>query len=138
MRKLHLLLLLICSNSATAFAEGPWKLKLINKEEKIELHIDLHEESIEVPGMEMFGPMNGYFGGDIYRIWSITSYKIKDDKTARIKVSNDLGSETQEIELIKKNDSTFTMNFVGRNVIKRVRGRKLVKIPSSFIMKTAQ
>lgn len=134
MRKLHLLLL-ICFCATKSYAAGPWKLKLTNKEEKIELHLDLHEESIEVPGMEMFGTMNGFIGGDIYRIWPITSFKIKDDKTARIKVSNDLGSETQEIELIKKNDSIWSMNFIGRNVIKRVRGKKLVKIPSSFIMK---
>lgn len=136
MRKLYFFLFL-CSTAMSLTAQGPWKLKLVDKEENIELHLDLYEESIEVPGMEMFGPMNGYIGGDIYRIWSITSYKIKDDKNARIRVSNDLGSETQEIELIKKNDSIWNVNFIGRNVIKRVRGKKLVKAPSSFVMKKA-
>lgn len=135
MKKLFFALFL--AFSASICASKPWKLHLKEPNMKIELKIDLYEESIEVPGMEMFGPMNGYIGGDIYRIWSITSYKIKDDKNARIRVSNDLGSETQEIELIKKNDSIWHVNFIGRNVIKRVRGKKLVKAPSSFVMKKA-
>lgn len=67
MRKLYFFLF-FCSTAMSLTAQGPWKLKLVDKEENIELHLDLYEESIEVPGMEMFGPMNGYIGGDIYRI----------------------------------------------------------------------
>ena len=35
-------------------AEGPWKITLHCPEEKIDLHLDLYEESIEVPGFEAF------------------------------------------------------------------------------------
>ena len=44
---------------------------MTDPKEKVTLTIDLHEESIEVPGMEMFGPMNGYLGGNIYGGWAV-------------------------------------------------------------------
>lgn len=116
------------------WAQGPWKMKLTCPAEKIDLVIDLYEESIKVPGMEMFGPMNGYLGGNIYGVWTITSFDIESDKSASLRVSNDLGSETQKIQLTQLNDSTWKMAFVGRSVVKRVNGKKLVKIPDNFLM----
>lgn len=117
-----------------SFADEPWRLSLISAD-KIELHLNLYEESIEVPSLEMFGPLNGYLGGDIYGVWPITSFKIKDDKNATLRVSNDLGSESQEISLTQTSDSTWTMQFEGHNAIRKVNGKKLVKIPSVYTMK---
>lgn len=125
------LLLATCSN---VIANGPWKLSLHCKEEKINLKIDLYEESIEVPGMDMFGPMNGYMNGNIYGVWTITSFKIIDDKKATFKISNDLGSETQKVSLTQQNDSIWTLRFEDGNVVKRAVKNKLVKIPSELQM----
>lgn len=119
-------------------AQGPWKFKLLCPEEDIRLHIDLYEETINVPGMEMFGPQNGYLGGNIYGVWTVTSFKIQDDKNASLKLSNDLGSETQKVTLVQQSDSIYTLRFEGTNVVKRAIGRKLVKIPSEFKMKITQ
>lgn len=132
----HILLLIasVCGFS-TMQAQGPWKFQLLCPEEDIRLHIDLYEETINVPGMEMFGPQNGYLGGNIYGVWTVTSFKIQDDKTATLKLSNDLGSETQKVSLTQQSDSVYTMHFDGANVVKRVVGRKLVKLPSEFKMK---
>ena len=116
-------------------AQGPWKMNLLCPEEDVRLHINLYEETIEVPGMEMFGPQNGYLGGNIYGVWTVTSFKIQDDKTATLKLSNDLGSETQKVTLVQQSDSVYTMRFDGTNVVKRAIGRKLVKVPSEFRMK---
>ena len=116
-------------------AQGPWKLKLLCPEEDIRLHIDLYEESVKVPGMEMFGPMNGYLGGNIYGVWTVTSFKIQDDKIATLRLSNDLGSETQKVTLTQQSDSIYTLHFEGTNVVKRAIGRKLVKIPAELKMK---
>ncbi len=120
---------------AVVRAGEPWKVNLRSAEEDVNLYLDLYEESIEVPGMEMFGPMNGYMKGNIYGVWTVTSYKIISDKQASIKVSNDLGSETQKILLTRKNDSVWNMKFEGHNVVKRVKNRKLVKIPAEMTMK---
>ena len=119
----------------TIHAQGPWKMKLHCPDENIQLHIDLYDETIRVPGMEMFGPQNGYLGGNIYGIWTVTSFKIQNDKTATIKLSNDLGSETQKATLTQESDSIYVLHFDGTNVVKRAVGRKLVKIPSEFRMK---
>lgn len=116
-------------------AQGPWKFKLLCPEENVRLHIDLYEETINVPGMEMFGPQNGYLGGNIYGVWTVTSFKIQDDKVATLKLSNDLGSETQKVILTQQSDSIYTLRFDGTNVVKRAVGRKLVKLPSEFKMK---
>ena len=68
--------LVLCPYS---YASNPWKLCLTDPKEKVTLTIDLHEESIEVPGMEMFGLMNGYLGGNIYGVWAVTSFKMKKE-----------------------------------------------------------
>lgn len=101
--------------------------------EKITLDIDLYEESIEVPDMEMFGPMNGYLGGNIYGVWTVTSFQIKKDK-AILRLSNDMGSETQEAELSQTSDSTYTLKLLGSTVVKRAEGRKLHKITPTLKM----
>ncbi len=116
-----------------AHATEPWKLNLTDRTEKVVLKLDLHEESIEVPGMEMFGPMHGYLGGNIYGVWMVTSFEIKKDK-AILRLSNDLGSETQEAELAQTSDSTYTLKLLGTTVVKRAEGRKLHKIASTLKM----
>ncbi|MCR5433224.1 MAG: hypothetical protein K6F20_02380 [Bacteroidaceae bacterium] len=131
----HLLTASLFTVAISALAQGPWKMILTCPEEKIDLVMNLYKEDIEVPGMEMFGPMNGYLGGNIYGVWSITSFKIDSDKNVSLRVSNDLGSETQAIQITQQNDSVWRMEFTGHNVIKRVNGKKLVKIPSVFLMK---
>ncbi len=114
--------------------EQPWKLQLHDPEEKIDLHIDLYEESIEVPGLEAFGPMNGYLGGNIYGVWYVVGFDIKDDQHATITIANDLGSEDQKLTLTQNSDSTYQLKFLGYNAVKRAQGKKLVKIPSELKM----
>lgn len=125
-----LILLVVCMLS---HAEDPWKLDLIDRNKNITLKINLDEECIEVPGMEAFGPMHGYLGGNIYGIWAVTSFRI-NNKKAILRLSNDLGSETQEVELTQTTDSTYQLKLVGTTVIKRVEGHKLHKISPTLTM----
>lgn len=134
MKNLLLFFVSLCSFTML-HAQGPWKMNLYCPEEDVRLHIDLYEESIKVPGMEMFGPQNGYLGGNIYCVWTVTSFNIQNDKTVTLKLSNDLGSETQKVTLTQQSDSIYVLHFDGNNVVKRAVGRKLVKIPSEFKMK---
>ncbi len=73
--------------------------------------------------------MKGYMNGNVYGIWMITSSEIKDEKTAIIRLSNDFGSETQQVRLTIKDDSTYLFEQEDGAVIKKVVGKKLVKIP---------
>ena len=128
-----ILYILFFSLSLSAWGSEPWKLWLGNAEEKVVLRIDLNEETVTVPGMEMFGPQNGYLGGPgVYGVWTVTSFKVESDKTATLRLSNDLGSETQSIVLTQQTDSTYLMELKGGVVVKRAVNRKLVKIPQKM------
>ncbi len=111
----------------------PWKCILKCEAENTRLVIDLYEESVDVPGMDMFGPMNGYLGGNIYGVWSVTSFSIVDDKNVTLRLSNDLGSETQECKLSIEPDGTYRLQLKGTTVIKRVEKKKLVKVASTMV-----
>lgn len=132
MTKKHIITCLACLSAVWAGAQRPFKCNLYDLENKINLHIDLYEESINVPGMEMFGPMNGYMNGNVYGIWMVTSCKVEDEKTATLRLSNDLGSETQQVRLTVENDSTYQFEQEDGAVIKKVVNRKLVKIPKKL------
>lgn len=127
----------MCVCSLFAMAQQTFKASLSCKEENLHLTIDLYEESINVPGMEMFGPMHGYLNGNVYGIWTITSSKIINENTALIRLSNDQGSETQEVKLTK-NENEYIFEQVDGVSIKKVVGRKLVKIPKKLIFKIAE
>ena len=121
--------------ATASIGQRPWKVNLQQPEEGINLRLDLYEESIEVPGMEAFGPMNGYMDGNIYGVWYVVSFDIKDDSHANVTIANDLGSEDQQVTLTQTSDSTYQLRFLGYNAVKRAQGKKLVKIPTEFVMK---
>lgn len=135
--KRNLMFLIACVCSLFTLAQQTFKASLSCKEENLQLTIDLYEESINVPGMEMFGPMHGYLSGNVYGIWTITSAKIINENNALIRLSNDQGSETQEVKLTKSNDQ-YIFEQVDGISIKRVEGRKLVKIPKKLIFKLSK
>lgn len=120
------------------WANEPWRLHLQSMEEEgITLRIDLYDETIDVPGMELFGPMNGYMGGKgIYGVWMVTSFKIESDREATLRLSNDQGSETQRIRLTNLTDSTYQAELQGGVVMKKVVEKKLVKLPSRLTFRT--
>lgn len=111
----------------------PWKVALECAKEGTLLTIDLYEETVDVPGMDMFGPMNGYLGGKIFGVWMITSFKVENETQATIKLSNDLGSETQTCLLTIQPDSTYLLELKGGVVVKRVVGKKLEKVVSKMV-----
>lgn len=129
----HFSVLFFLSFCLLSHAGEPWKLNLIDRSENIVLNIDLQKESIEVPGMEMFGPMHGYLGGNVYGVWTVTSFRINKGK-AILRLSNDLGSETQEAELSQTSDSTYSLKLVGAVVVKRAVGNRLHKITPNLKM----
>ena len=135
----HIIVLLFTLLATTAQTANPWRLHLVNDDEGVNMRIDLYEESITVPGMELFGPMNGYLNGKgVYGVWSVTSFEIKDDRTATLRVSNDLGSETQGLRLTWQNDSTYLMELTDGVVVKKVVNRKLVKITPQMPLRVKQ
>lgn len=128
---------LLCALSAVcAFAETPWKVRLQNKDEQVSVNINLYEETVNVPGMEMFGPMNGYLmGKGVFGTWMVTSFEIESDKRARIRFSNDQGADTQEVRLTWQSDSTCLFEIPERVVIRKVINKKFHPITEKFVLK---
>lgn len=136
--KRHLLatLLIALTLPSALHAGEPFKGIFTAKELGLKMVIDLYAESIEVPGMEMFGPLNGYINGiGLYRTWYVSKIRKCDDDKAVIHFSNDLGSETQAVELTLQGDSLLRFREIEGSVMKKAQGKKLVKIETDFVMK---
>lgn len=132
----HLLFLLLLFPIAL-WGQKPFKGLFFDKDNNINLNIDFYEESVEVPGLSFLGKTNGYMNGNIFGIWMVTSFKIKNNK-ATVNLSNDMGSDSQTIILIVNEKNELEYQTVGTQCIKKVVNRKLIKIPDSlhFILKT--
>lgn len=108
----------------------------ICEETGLRMYLDLDEESIDIPGMSFLGPTNGYLDGidnnHVYGVWMLLKFNIEDNKV-KLRFSNDIGSDSQDIVLTRIDDDTFDYVATGTNAIRKVEGgRKLVKIPSSM------
>lgn len=136
MKRMLLFLLLLSATSMAihTYAQtenGLWKGHFYNKENGIDLRLDLYEKTLQAPGLSFLGEMNGYMSGRIYGIWMLVSYQIKGN-VATLRFSNDQGADSQTITFTATSDSTYIYNATGGNNIKRVVGKKLVKIPETL------
>ena len=93
-------------------SEAPFRAYLYNNEYEVFLHIDLYDETITVPGQELYGQLPGYLGKKNNSFcWVITSATIKD-QTAKLAMINDFGSEDLTATLTVKNDTLYVLKQV--------------------------
>lgn len=113
----------------------PFNGHLVCQETGLRIHLNLDEETLDIPGMSFLGPTHGYLDGftnnDVYGVWMLINHRV-EGKKAYLRFTNDIGSDSQDIVLTQTGDSTFTYTASNPNVIRKVDGRKLVKIPSSM------
>ena len=63
--------------------EKVFRAYLFNKEYDVYLRIDFYNESISVPGNELYGKLHGYLGKNNNSFcWPITAAKLKDEHKA--------------------------------------------------------
>ncbi len=136
-----ILLLFVCFSSNLlaqtpdgAAAKRPFAGHFYCEETSTHIFLNLYEESLTAPGFSFLGKMHGYMNGGIYGTWMLISHKI-DGKKATLRFSNDIGSDSQNIEFTQTSDSTFTYRAVGGNAIRRAVGRKLVKVTDTMQFK---
>ena len=135
-RYLCSILFVVFALTCMTSASEPFRGTFTSTELGLKMVIDLYSESIDVPEMEMFGSMNGYIKGTgLYRTWYVSSIRQCNETKAIIHFSNDLGSETQAVELTLQGDSLVRFRAIDGNVMKKSQGKKLVKIQTDFIMK---
>ena len=138
MKRLLFFLFLLLGTPAAARADhllnDTTRAVFSNDQIGLTIHLDLGKESLTIPGMSYLGPVNGYMDGNIYGVWMLIKHEVKDGK-ALLRFTNDIGADSQDITLTPLPDGTYKYQAVGGNNIRRVQGRKLVKITDIMVMK---
>ena len=110
----------------------PFRAYLYNNEYEVYLKIDFYNESITIPGQELYGELPGYLGKKNNSFcWVITSATIKDH-TAHLAMINDFGSEDLTATLTMKNDTLYILKQVEGSTLKVPKNGKWQKLPSSL------
>lgn len=113
----------------------PFRAYLINNEYEVYLRIDFYDETITIPGQELYGELPGYLGKKSNSFcWVITSAKIQD-RTAHLAMINDYGSEDLTAVLTAKNDSLYELRQVEGSTLKVPKNGKWQKLPKTLEFK---
>ena len=113
----------------------PFRAYLINNEYEVYLRIDFYDETITIPGQELYGQLPGYLGKKNNSFcWVITSAKIQD-RTAHLAMINDYGSEDLTAILTAKNDSLYELRQVEGSTLKVPKNGKWQKLPKTLEFK---
>ena len=106
---------------------------LYNAEYEVFLRIDFYDESVIVPGNDLYGQLPGYLGKKNNSFcWPITAAKIKDDTMAELCLINDYGSEDLTATLTWKNDSTYILQQDKGSTLKVPKNGKWQKLPKTL------
>lgn len=113
----------------------PFRAYLSNNEYEVYLRIDFYDETITIPGQELYGQLPGYLGKKNNSFcWVITSAKIQD-RTAHLAMINDYGSEDLTAILTAKNDSLYELRQVEGSTLKIPKNGKWQKLPKTLEFK---
>ena len=129
-------ILVLTAISASAQQENrPFRAYLYNSEYDVFLRIDFYDESITVPGQDLYGSLPGYLGKTHNSFcWLITTAKVKGH-TAHIALINDYGSEDLTATLTVKNDSLYELKQVEGSALKVPKDGKWQKLPKVLTLK---
>ena len=113
--------------------EKVFRAYLFNKEYDVYLRIDFYNESINVPGNELYGQLPGYLGKKNNSFcWPITAAKVKDEQTAELSLINDYGSEDLTATLTRQNDTLYVLRQDKGSTLKVPKDGKWQKLPKSL------
>ena len=116
-------------------ADGPFRAYLINKEYNVFLRIDFYQESISVPGQDLYGKLPGYLSKQHNSFcWLITSAEVDDNK-ATLQMINDYGSEDLTATLTAESDSVYILKQIEGSTLKVPNNGKWQKLPKSLELK---
>ena len=114
---------------------GPFRAYLINKEYSVFLRIDFYQESISVPGQDLYGKLPGYLSKQHNSFcWLITSAEVDGNK-ATLQMINDYGSEDLTATLTAESDSVYVLKQIDGNTLKVPNNGKWQKLPKTLELK---
>ena len=116
-------------------SKKPFRAYLINKEYSVYLRIDFYQESISVPGQDLYGKLPGYLSKQHNSFcWLITSAEVEGNK-ATLQMINDYGSEDLTATLTVKSDSLYELKQVEGSTLKVPKNGKWQKLPKTLELK---
>jgi len=129
MKRIAILLVLLAGWFTLATAQT-FKGHFLNDEYKIEMMLNLYNDSIPVPGIDD-ETCYGYLRGNTNGMWIILKVISVEDNKAVFRASCDNGSDSQNVELTVGEDGKLVMRQLKDAYIKTVADRKYVKLPKS-------
>ena len=110
----------------------PFRAYLINKEYSVYLRIDFYQESISVPGQDLYGKLPGYLSKQHNSFcWLITSAEVEGNK-ATLQMINDYGSEDLTATLTAESDSVYVLKQIEGSTLKIPNNGKWQKLPKTL------
>ena len=110
----------------------PFHAYLINKEYSVYLRIDFYQESISVPGQDLYGKLPGYLSKQHNSFcWLITSAEVEGNK-ATLQMINDYGSEDLTATLTAESDSVYVLKQIEGSTLKIPYNGKWQKLPKTL------
>ena len=115
--------------------DKPFRAYLYNNEYDVYLRIDFYDESITIPGQELYGKLPGYLGKKNNSFcWIITSVEVSGP-IAHLSMINDYGSEDLTATLTAASDSLFVLKQVDGSSLKVPKNGKWQKLPKTLELK---
>jgi hypothetical protein len=116
-------------------SDKPFRAYIYNNEYEVYMRIDFYDESITVPGQDLYGQLPGFLGKKNNSFcWVITSAEIADH-TAHLSLINDYGSEDLTATLTVENDSLYVLKQVEGSTLKVPKNGKWQKLPKTLEFK---
>ena len=113
-------------------SKKPFRAYLINKEYSVYLRIDFYQESISVPGQDLYGKLPGYLSKQHNSFcWLITSAEVEGNK-ATLQMINDYGSEDLIATLTAESDSVYVLKQIEGSTLKIPNNGKWQKLPKTL------
>jgi hypothetical protein len=113
-------------------SKKPFRAYLINKEYSVYLRIDFYQESISIPGQDLYGKLPGYLSKQHNSFcWLITSAEVEGNK-ATLQMINDYGSEDLTATLTAESDSVYVLKQIEGSTLKIPNNGKWQKLPKTL------
>ena len=113
-------------------SKKPFRAYLINKEYSVYLRIDFYQESISVPGQDLYGKLPGYLSKQHNSFcWLITSAEVEGNK-ATLQMINDYGSEDLTATLTAESDSVYVLKQIEGSTLNIPNNGKWQKLPKTL------
>jgi hypothetical protein len=126
------ILILMLSPVFAQESKKPFRAYLINKEYSVYLRIDFYQESISVPGQDLYGKLPGYLSKQHNSFcWLITSAEVEGNK-ATLQMINDYGSEDLTATLTAESDSVYVLKQIEGSTLKIPNNGKWQKLPKTL------